>query len=75
MLLLYASKACRCIFPYKAWKKREKFQDLYDKGEKKMAELLDINEIVKKLRSIDILLENSIMNKKTKFLIQHAKQN
>ena len=40
-----------------------------------MAEILDINVIVNKLRSIDILLNNSIMNQKTKFLIQHAKEN
>ena len=40
-----------------------------------MSEILDLNQIVNKLRTVDILLENSILDKKARFLIKHANEN
>jgi hypothetical protein len=50
----------RCC--WKCWGNKEKLDRLYEEGAKKIALNLDIKLIVQKLRTIDILLENSLMN-------------
>ena len=69
--MLYFSEMMGCLFPSRLFPNREKFEYLYNDGVGRIEEALDITKMIKKLTTHDILLENSLLTDKAKFLIQH----
>jgi len=48
---------------------------MYRTGSDRIDDVLDITQMVKKMKIYDILLENSLLNEKTKYLIRHNQDN
>ena len=75
MVKLYLAKTLGRFFPNSCWKNKEKFEKLYDDGEQKIQELLDMAILVKTLRTNKIMLEQSMCNKEIMYLIKHGREN
>jgi len=61
-----------CLFPFRCWSKRDKLTKLYEKGEEKLEAALDVVKIIKNLRNIKILMENSMMDSIVKKKLAHS---
>lgn len=71
---LYFSRICGRGF--RRFYDADKLNSMYEQGEVKLNEHLDVIQIVDKVRQFEILLENTRMiSEQTKYLIKHAKQN
>ena len=65
-LYLYVTKALGCDCFDKIWSKRKKLTKLYEKGQDKLETQLNILKIIKSLRNLKILMNNSMMTVKVK---------
>ena len=57
------------------WSKRKKMQKMFDDGTEKLEDHLDIVKIVKSLKKLKILMENSFMTEDVKKQIKHSEKN
>ena len=57
------------------WSKRKKMQKMFDEGTEKMEDHLDIVKIVKSLKKLKIVMENSFMTEDVKKQIKHSEKN
>ena len=69
---LYLSRVFKCLYSKRNWDKSGKLNDLYEQGQRKVTENMDIRIIVQRMGEFQILLENTMMTQKTKYLIHHA---
>lgn len=72
---LYLTKAIGGDCWSKFWRKRDKMQKLYDKGQEMIETQLNILKIVKNLRNLKILMRGSMMTEKVKQQIAHEEKN
>jgi hypothetical protein len=65
-----------CNFLCKCFSRRyTQLNSIYNMGTAKIDENLDIKEIIKKLRCIDIMMVNSVLTEDIKYLVRHNKAN
>ena len=55
------------------WPKYQSFKKLFEKGKDKLEMEMDIEQLIKELRSLKILLQSKLENKDLRFEIQHDK--
>ena len=54
------------------WKKRDKFIYLFREGRKRIDKELDIVKLIKNVQNTQILLRSSVMDSRTRFLVDHS---
>jgi hypothetical protein len=69
---LFIANQLGCLFCNCLWSKKRQYQRLYDKGQERIEEQLDIVKLLRNLKDMNILLKSSLMSKKVLFDIQHA---
>ena len=73
--VLFLTRAfCGCC-SFKCWPKHSKYNKLFAEGEKRIKSALNMVKIVKNLRQLKILMNNSLMSPEVKFMLQHAEKN
>ena len=76
-VLLYIANMfgdCGCCFD-RMWKKKKKLQKMYEDGSERLDAHLDVLKIVKSLKKLKILMENSMMTEEMKKEIKHSEKN
>ena len=75
-VMLYISNTLGCLcFCDKVWPKKKKLQKMFEDGSEKLDSHLDVVKIVKSLKKLKILMENTMMTEDVKKQIKHSEKN